>query len=375
MLGLNDVQESSLGLVFHFADSHGLPLLDLKDLRAVIQYLLSDEGKAELEGLGALSKATAGVILRALIGFEDQGADAFFGEVEFDTGDLLRTRPDGSGTVWVLELPAVQDRPALFSTFLMWLLADLYDDLPEVGRRGPAQAGLLLRRGAPALRRRLEGLPRRDRADCPPHPVEGGGRVLRHPDPRGCAGRGARPARQPGPARLAGVHPERRQSAQGDRVDVPQVLLRPGGTAHPAGHRRGRGHRALGARGADTGRLDAHAGAPQSLMAPSDPAVVGQILAASPLAPKYAPVLDRESAYERLAAKLAKAPPAPPQPVPPAPVPAPPPPKREPTRERPSTVEQVLASPAFKSVARAAATTLGREISRTIFGTARRRRR
>ena len=106
-------------------------------------------------------------------------------------------------------------------------------------------------------------------------------------------------------------------------------------------------------------------------MAPSDPAVVGQILAASPLAPKYAPVLDRESAYERLAAKLAKAPPAPPQPVPPAPVPAPPPPKRE----QPSTVEQVLASPAFKSFARAAATTLGREISRTIFGTARRRRR
>ena len=73
------------------------------------------------------------MILRELIGFQDQGADVFFGEPEFDTADLLRTAPDGRGIVSVLELPAVQDRPALFSTFLMWLLADLFDDLPEVG--------------------------------------------------------------------------------------------------------------------------------------------------------------------------------------------------------------------------------------------------
>ena len=131
VLGLNDTQESSLGLVFHFADEKGLALLDLKDLRSLLTHLTSPEGKAELAGLGGLSKATAGVILRQLVAFEDQGADVFFGEPEFDTADLLRTDADGRGIITCLELPGVQDRPALFSTFLMWLLADLFHDLPE----------------------------------------------------------------------------------------------------------------------------------------------------------------------------------------------------------------------------------------------------
>jgi DNA helicase HerA-like ATPase len=133
VLGLNDVQESSLGLVFHYADQAGLPLLDLEDLRAVLTHLTSDEGKAELKGIGGLSAATVGVILRTLIGFSDQGAEAFFGEPEFDTRDLLRVTRDGRGVVSLLELPNLQDRPAVFSTFLMWLLADLFHDLPEVG--------------------------------------------------------------------------------------------------------------------------------------------------------------------------------------------------------------------------------------------------
>ena len=133
VLGLNDTQESSLGLVFHYADQAGLPLLDLADLREVVKYLASDEGKADLKELGGLSSATAGVILRELIGFSDQGADTFFGEPEFDTRDLLRTTPEGHGLISLVELPNLQDRPALFSTFLMWLLADLFHDLPEVG--------------------------------------------------------------------------------------------------------------------------------------------------------------------------------------------------------------------------------------------------
>jgi DNA helicase HerA-like ATPase len=133
VLGLNDVQESSLGLVFHYADASGLPLLDLADLRAVLTHLTSDEGKAELKSIGGLSAATVGVILRSLITFSDQGADAFFGEPEFDTRDLLRVTGDGLGVVSLLELPNLQDRPAIFSTFLMWLLADLFHDLPEVG--------------------------------------------------------------------------------------------------------------------------------------------------------------------------------------------------------------------------------------------------
>jgi DNA helicase HerA-like ATPase len=133
VLGLNAVQESSLGLVFHYADQANLHLLDLKDLRAVLSHLTSDEGKAELKDIGGLSAATVGVILRTLITFADQGAEAFFGEPEFDSADLLRVTRDGRGVVSLLELPDLVDRPALFSTFLMWLLADLFHELPEVG--------------------------------------------------------------------------------------------------------------------------------------------------------------------------------------------------------------------------------------------------
>jgi DNA helicase HerA-like ATPase len=111
VLGLNETQESSLGLVFHFADKAGLALLDLKDLRAVISHLTSDEGKADLEQLGGLSSATAGVILRELIGLEDTGGDIFFGEPEFDTHDLLRTTPDGKGVLSVMELQGLQPSP------------------------------------------------------------------------------------------------------------------------------------------------------------------------------------------------------------------------------------------------------------------------
>lgn len=132
VLGLNDTQESSLGLVFHYAENAGLALLDLEDLRAVLQYLTSD-GKAELEGLGGLSKATVGVILRELVAFAEAGADVFFGEPEIDTAEFLRMASDGRGIVSLLEVPGVADRPALYSTFLMWLLADLFNDLPEVG--------------------------------------------------------------------------------------------------------------------------------------------------------------------------------------------------------------------------------------------------
>jgi hypothetical protein len=133
VLGLNDTQESSLGLVFHYADRAGLPLLNLADLRAVVGYLTSDEGKPDLKDLGGLSSATAGVILRELIGFSDQGADAFFGEPEFETSDFLTTTADGKGVISLVELPNLRDRPAVFSTFLMWLLADLFHDLPEIG--------------------------------------------------------------------------------------------------------------------------------------------------------------------------------------------------------------------------------------------------
>ena len=207
VLGLNETQESSLGLVFHYADKAGLPLLDLKDLREVVGYLVSDEGKGELAGLGGLSSATAGVILRELIAFEDQGADAFFGEPEFDTTNLLRLASDGRGLMSVLELPQVVDRPALFSTFLMWLLADLYHDLPEVGDLDKPKLVFFFDEAHLLFTGCVEGLPDVRDPDRQADPVQGRRRLLRDPDAEGRAGRRPRPARQPRPARAAGLHP------------------------------------------------------------------------------------------------------------------------------------------------------------------------
>jgi DNA helicase HerA-like ATPase len=133
VLGANETQTSSLSLVFHYADSAGLALLDLSDLRAVLTYLTSDEGQADLKGIGGLSSATAGVLLRSITELEEQGADAFFGEPELEVTDLLRSTSEGQGIINCLELAAVQDKPKLYSTFLMWLLAELFHALPEVG--------------------------------------------------------------------------------------------------------------------------------------------------------------------------------------------------------------------------------------------------
>jgi hypothetical protein len=133
VLGANETQEQSLQLVFHYADSKGLGLLDLADLRALLTFLDSDAGKPELEGIGGLSGATVGVLLRALIGLETGGGTAFFGEPQLDVGDLLRVAPDGRGVISCVELAAVQEFPALWSTALMWLVAELFESLPEAG--------------------------------------------------------------------------------------------------------------------------------------------------------------------------------------------------------------------------------------------------
>jgi hypothetical protein len=135
ILGANQTQEQSLTLVFHYADSKGLPLLDLSDLRALLTFLDSEAGKDELRGIGGLSPQTVGVLLRSLVGLEEGGGNEFFGEPQFDIADLLRTAPDGRGVVSCLELPAVQDKPRLWSTVLMWLVAELFETLPEVGDR------------------------------------------------------------------------------------------------------------------------------------------------------------------------------------------------------------------------------------------------
>lgn len=132
VLDLNDTQQSSLAMVFKFCDDQGLLLLDLSDLREALQYL-TGEGASFLKEYGGLSKATVGVLLRNIVELEQQGGDRLFGEPEFDIDDLLQIDERGRGIISIMELSDLQDRPALFSTFMMWLLAALYRELPEVG--------------------------------------------------------------------------------------------------------------------------------------------------------------------------------------------------------------------------------------------------
>ena len=131
-LQLNTTQQQALQLMFSWADGKGLELVDLSDLKAVAQFLTSDDGKPELKEIGGISSATAGVILRGVSALEAQGGDRFFGEPAFAPADLMRT-VDGKGVINLLGVNGITERPALISTVVMWLLAELFNNLPEVG--------------------------------------------------------------------------------------------------------------------------------------------------------------------------------------------------------------------------------------------------
>jgi DNA helicase HerA-like ATPase len=133
ILGLNDTQGGFVALIFKYCDDNGLPLLDLKDFIKVLQYI-SAEGKAEIEkAYGKISTTSTGTILRKVIELQQQGADLFFGERSFDVDDLMRIADDGRGVISILRVTELQDRPKLFSTFMLQLLAELYATAPEEG--------------------------------------------------------------------------------------------------------------------------------------------------------------------------------------------------------------------------------------------------
>lgn len=136
ILDLNDTQSGIMSLIFKYCDDRQLPLLDLKDLKKVIQYI-TNEGKAEIESeYGRVSTASTGAILRKLIELEQQDADLFFGETSFDIQDLMRIDENGKGYVNILRLNDIQDKPKLFSTFMLCLLAEVYNTMPEQGDSG-----------------------------------------------------------------------------------------------------------------------------------------------------------------------------------------------------------------------------------------------
>jgi len=133
ILGLNDTQGGLVAMIFKFCDDKKLPLLDLKDFIKVLQFI-SDEGKEELEkSYGKISTTSTGTILRKVIELQQQGADVFFGEKSFEVDDLMRVSSDGRGMISIVRVTDLQDRPKLFSTFMLQLLAELYATCPEEG--------------------------------------------------------------------------------------------------------------------------------------------------------------------------------------------------------------------------------------------------
>ena len=133
ILGLNDTQGGIIAIIFKYCDDHKLPLLDLKDLTKVLQYIC-DEGKAEVEKeYGKLSTTSVGTILRKVIELQQQGAEDFFGEKSFEVDDLMRISNDGRGVISILRVTELQDRPKMFSTFMLQLLAELYATATEEG--------------------------------------------------------------------------------------------------------------------------------------------------------------------------------------------------------------------------------------------------
>jgi uncharacterized protein len=133
ILGLNETQAGMVSLIFKYCDDNQLPLLDLKDVKRVLQYL-GDEGKEELtKTYGTLSSTSVGTIMRKIIELEQQGAELFFGEPSFDVEDLCRLDEDGKGIISILRVTDIQDKPKLFSTVMLQLLAEIYATFPEAG--------------------------------------------------------------------------------------------------------------------------------------------------------------------------------------------------------------------------------------------------
>ena len=133
ILGLNDTQGGVVALIFKYCDDTQLPLLDLKDFIKVLQFI-GDEGKVEIEkAYGKISTTTTGTILRKVIELQQQGADIFFGEKSFEVDDLMRMNDEGRGMISVLRVTDLQDKPKLFSTFMLQMLAELYASCPEEG--------------------------------------------------------------------------------------------------------------------------------------------------------------------------------------------------------------------------------------------------
>jgi len=307
VLELNDTQTSILSLIFKYCDDNQLPLLDLKDLQAILKFLSSDEGKPALADYGGMSPASVGVLLRSIIMLEQSGSDIFFGEPEFDVNDLLRTRADGKGIVSVLELSDVMDKPKLFSTFMLWMLAQLYHTLPEVGDLPQPklafffdEAHLLFDNASQALLDQIEQTVRLIRSkgvgvffstqaptDIPPAILAQLGNRIEHA------------LRAFTPQDADNLHKTARTFPISSFYDVEKVITSLGiGEALVT---------VLSPHGVPTALAATRLVPPDSLFGALDPGQFQQLLATGTLRPKYGTTIDRQSAYEIITARIQSA--------------------------------------------------------------------
>ena len=361
ILGINDTQSSIVSILFKYCDDHTLPLLDLKDFKKVLQFI-SEEGRADIEKeYGKISTASTGTILRKVIELEQQGGDAFFGEYSFETEDLLRKDSNGKGILSIIRLTDIQDKPMLFSTFMLCLLAEIYTTFPEQGDQDKPklvifidEAHLLFEEASKALLDQLESIIKLIRSKgvgvffCTQTPTDIPADIL------GQLGLKIQHALRAFTAKdRKSIKLTAENYPLSDFYETEELITALGiGEALVT---------SLDEKGAPTPLAAVRMKAPSSRMNILTPDEIDQIVSESKLIPKYNQIIDRESAYEILCDRLehkattkesdqeedAK-------------------PTRKTASPKPekSTLEQAINSPIAKQVGR----TVARELTRGLLG-------
>ncbi len=307
ILELNDTQEGLVAMIFKYCDDNKLPLLDLKDFIKVLQYI-SNEGKDEIaKNYGNISTTSTGTILRKVVELQQQGADVFFGEKSFEVNDLMRISDDGRGIISILRVTDLQDKPKLFSTFMLQMLAELYASCPEEGDLDKPklvmfidEAHLVFDSASDALLKQIETIIKLIRSKgigvffCTQNPMDVPASVLsqlglkvQH------ALRAFTAADRKTIVQTAQNYPETQFYKTEDLITQMGI-----GEAFVT---------MLNESGVPTPLVHCMMRPPQSRMDILAPAEIDAIVAKSKIATKYNQVIDSESAYEILTAKLAEA--------------------------------------------------------------------
>ena len=304
ILDLSNAQSGVVAVIFKYCDDNKLPLLDLKDFKKILQYA-TQEGKEEFtEAYGRISTASTGAILRKVVELEQQGADLFFGETSFEVDDLLRVDNEGRGYINIIRLTDIQDRPKLFSTFMLSLLAEIYSTFPEQGDSGRPElimfideAHLIFNEASKALLNQIESIVKLIRS-------KGVGLyfVTQNPTdvPEAVLGQLGLKVQHALRAFTAKDRKAIKLTAQNypdtDFYDTADVLTSLGiGEALVS---------ALNEKGKPTPLAATMMRAPMSRMDVLTESELGELLAKSKLARKYNQDVDRESAYEMLNKKI-----------------------------------------------------------------------